>query len=305
MRALKRVGIATAAGTALGLLLTATSAAKLTSADMFGATLVQDSIVNPVGGFSGGSVGCGGGRVLTGGGFWNVTGQAPTFEDADNGYLAGSSPARNGKGWYAEGHHRFPDVSRDLTRYAFCVPGKKLRGAKRVTKTVKASDFKLVKAGARCPRGMRVFTGGAFFHAKGAGPDPALGGASRPSASFPKPNGRSWYAAGQSGYLEAGRLSVFAWCLRKDRFGPIKIEKATFTAPDSANTGAYLDCPGDRAALTGGAYWRRPGKSVAQSKNAGVIGGSSPTSYVSAWYAAGQSYGNDHEFRILIHCLGG
>jgi hypothetical protein len=100
-------------------------------------------------------------------------------------------------------------------------------------------------------------------------------------------------------------MSVFAWCLRKGRFGPIKVVTATFSALENANTGGYIDCPGDRAALTGGAHWRRPGEGLARSKGAGAIGGSSPTSFVTAWYAAGQSYGDGHRFRIVIHCLGG
>ena len=242
--------------------------ADITASDVENAAIQTSFQQDAAGGFLGGVVNCHEGeRVLTGGAFFAPSGGIASPADADNAYLAGSAPF--GTSWYAEGFHRFAQYSIDLREVAFCVPQSRLSGSVTRTKTVDASGFAAVQGTAHCPRGTRVISGGAYFHKKGEGPDPDPGGGSRFSASFPKSNGSGWYASGGGAYGNNGRLTIRARCLDSDRVGSIKIQKEKEATVD-ANAGGYTFCPGNRAALTGGAYWLRPGKSVKKSAEAGV-----------------------------------
>lgn len=281
-------------------------AAKITATDIAQAEVAGGSETNVSGGLLGGYISCEvGDRVLTGGAYWHQTGEGGTFEEADNAYLANSSVTKNAKRWYADGHHRFPQVSMDLTQLALCVGKRALRGSELVAKSVAANNSYKAHAKARCPRGTEVHTGGAFFHSKGEPPDPQEGGDSINSASTPLANGRGWYAAGLSGYVDKARLTVYARCLAKKRIGPIKVVKETLTADDGQNTGGVVACPGNKAPLTGGAYWRKAGKNLAHSVGAGTISSSVLTGLPFGWYATGQSSGDGRRLTTVIRCVGG
>ncbi len=300
---MRRTITAVAALAALGGAAPATAA--ITASDVTGADLVSTDITNGAGGFSGGYVFCPAGRrVLTGGAYWGPTVGPPSFEDADNAYLANSTVTNDKKGWYADGFHRAPSYSMDLTELAFCIGTRQLAGSKLRYVTKRAGNFSKASGRARCPQGSRVHTGGAFFHPKDDGPNPPQGGDSRTAASFPLKNGAGWYGGGTSGYAN-GRLSVFAWCLPEGQFGPIKQKTVTQTLADDANGGGYVDCPGARAALTGGAYWRKPNRPLSRALNAGVISSSSVTEDGKSLYATGQSAGNGHKLVTVVHCVGG
>jgi hypothetical protein len=64
-----------------------------------------------------------------------------------------------------------------------------------------------------CPPGQRIVTGGAFWHAPGAGPSPALASLSRVSSSAPTPDGSGWYADGLHGSDSALRLHTVLLCI--------------------------------------------------------------------------------------------
>jgi hypothetical protein len=281
-------------------------AAKNTASDLADANTVGDSTTDASGGRFGAAVSCQGhARVLTGGAYWHETGHGGNFEEADNAYLANSTVTKDPNGWYADGFHRFPIVSMDLTVLALCVKKRVVKGSKLVAKTVTVNDALKADAKAKCPHGMRVYTGGASFHAKGEPPVPEEGGNSRTSASAPLANGGGWYAAGSSGYGEKSKLSVYARCLAKKRFGPIDVVKETLTADDNENTGGTVACSGNKAPLTGGAYWRKPDKNLAHSVGSGSISSSVLTGLPFGWYATGQSFADDHRFTTVIRCVGG
>ena len=299
---LGKLGILVVAASALVLAASA-SGAKITAGDIFGAAESQETSTNVAGGHEGGFVSCDAGRrVITGGAYWHQTGTGGNYEEADNAYLGDSAVTKDGKGWYADGFHRYPLVSMDLTLYTLCIPKRQVKGTMLIGKTVSVNDSYDAHAKAKCPQGWEVYTGGAFFHAKGEAPNPDDGGGSRTSASMPLANGSGWYGAGTTGYGEKSKLTVRARCLPSRRIAPTKLVKETFTAGDNANTGGLVGCPGDRVPLTGGAYWRKANKGLARSVTAGVIG-SSIISSLPGWYATGQSGGVDLRFTIVMRCL--
>ena len=142
------------------------------------------------------------------------------------------------------------------------------------------------------------------FTRRGKVPIPTRAAGSRFSASFPKSNGSGWYASGGGAYGNNGRLTIRARCLDSDRVGSIKIQKEKEATVD-ANAGGYTFCPGNRAALTGGAYWLRPGKSVKKSAEAGVLSSASVGTFPSGFYATGQPQsGVPRQLVTIIHCVG-
>ena len=281
-----------------------TANADITKADLGDASLRTSVQTDATGGFIGGSAECNQSeRLLTGGAYFQPSAGGGSAADADNAYLAGSAPLSSDR-WYAEGIHRFAQYSIDLVEYAFCLPKQRLQGVTTKEKTVDASDFSRAQGTAHCPNGTRVISGGAYFHEQGSGPDPAGGGDSRFSASFPEPNGSGWYASGKSGYDNKGRLTIHARCLDESRLGSIETEKAKQTTLD-VNVGGYTFCPGTRAALTGGAYWLRPGRSVKDSPEAGAISSATLGTFPDGFYATGQpKSGVSRQFVTIIHCIG-
>jgi hypothetical protein len=282
------------------------TAAKITKADVVSSTLVSSSIQIPFAAYGGGYISClAHQRALTGGAYWNATGQGPQPGIADQGYLANSTVTDNDKGWYADGFHRSDAGALSFTQNFRCLPKDRLEQGKLSQKTVSASDFRKADALARCPSGTRVYTGGSYFHKQGEPPSPTVTGGSRTSASFPTKQGKGWYASGTGSVAEKDRLTVLAWCLPKDRLGPVQVFDTTQTLGDSQDGGGYIGCPGGTAALTGGAYWRRPGKDVQHSIGAGILSGSSFSSDVLSWYVAGQSAGDSHKLTTVVRCIGG
>ena len=281
------------------------AAAKIKADDVVGSALVGSSVQIPFDAYGGGYLSClPQQRVLTGGAFWNTTNQAPQPGVADHGYLANSTATDDGKGWYADGYHRSDAGPLSFTESVRCVPKERLSRGKLSQKTVPAGDFRKPDAFAKCPRGTRVYTGGAYFHAKGEPPSPTVTGGFRTSASFPTGNRKGWYASSDGGVQQNLRLTVLAWCLPTGGFGPVEVVAQTQTVDSSQNAGGFTACPAGTAALTGGAYWRRPGKDVEHSIGAGIISGSSFSSDVLSWYVAGQSVGDAHKLTTIVHCVG-
>jgi len=293
----------------MGLLLVvvpnAQAAHRINASDVIAAAVSQETSTDVSGGFLGGYMRCDPGlRVLTGGAYWHQTGMGGNYEEADNAYLANSAVTKGGKGWYADGHHRFPLVSMDLTLSALCVAKHDLRGSRLAAKTAAVNDSYKADATAKCPQGTEVYTGGAFFHAKGDRPVPDEGGDSTMSASLPLRNGDGWYAAGSGGYGDKSRLTVYARCLAKSVVGRMNLAFNTFTADDDQNAGGTVGCSGDRAPLTGGAYWTRPGQNVFHSNGAGTISSLAITGSPLGLYATGQSAGDGHLLRMVVRCVG-
>ena len=280
-------------------------AAKITNADVVNSVLISSSVQIPFAAYGGGYLSClDGQRALTGGAYWNTTNQAPDPSVADQGYLANSTVTDNDKGWYADGFHRSNAGALSFTENLRCLPKERLKDAKLSQKTVSASDFKNADALAECPSGTRVFTGGSYFHTKGDAPSPTDTGGSRTSASFPTKNRKGWYASGSGSVPDKGRLTVLAWCLPKGRFGPVEVLTNKETVDHDQDGGGSTACPVGTAALTGGAYWLRPGKNVEHSIGAGIISGSSFISNMLSWYVAGQSAGDSHKLITVVHCVG-
>jgi hypothetical protein len=122
----------------------------------------------------------------------------------------------DGKGWYGAGVN---NTSRRLrvTVSVQCLPSSELKGAATVTQ-----DFTVPGGNGAswtylaCPAGTRVYTGGAFWHKVGSGPDPALAWADWESGNTATFDAVGWYAREVNGWGNGSSslvLTLDAQCL--------------------------------------------------------------------------------------------
>jgi hypothetical protein len=109
-----------------------------------------------------------------------------------------------------------------------------------------------------CPQGMRVVTGGAYWHRPGEGSTDALGaylGASAPTA-----NGRAWMASGI--HWEGGdlNLEIVAYCLPASSVGTYAARTSDVTVDGKQAGVAEAACASGNRLVTGGYYWHRAGQ---------------------------------------------
>jgi hypothetical protein len=300
------------AAVGLGLCVVAPSAEAKLDADYFGnfyvAELTEVSVMNLQS--NGGEDSCVGGmRAVSGGTFWDPVDDVDPAEAHQ--FWASSSGPIGIRDWYAAGGNR-AGGSRFFDRYVQCLPKAKLRKAE-----VRIEDFpvdNLEHGGGRvrCPRGKRLYTGGAFWHDGDGLPSMALANDVWLSSSYPSKSGRTWYADGENRTGGDYVLRVIARCLPSSRFSNIKVRKTHDSIADGLNGGGERACPPGTLALTGGAYRHRAGKGprpnngadfwISSSFGSGLTGAPA-----AAWYADARNFSADTEepwvLTVVAHCL--
>lgn len=226
-----------------------------------------------------------GDRTVTGGGFWHSTGSGKPLPGG--GLLANSTPTTDGKGWYATGYNASFTSTRDLEEVVLCMPAKRVGKYAVKTKNFSIDNTQFGGSYLSCPKGDRVVTGGAFWHASGSGTPLPSGGFI--TNSTPTTDGKGWYATGQNSAGSTADLEEVALCLPAKQLGKYAVKTHNFTVSPQKFGGGSLSCPKGSRITAGGAFWhaRGSGKPVAR---LGYIANSSPTGHGKGWYATGNSY---------------
>ena len=168
---------------------------------------------------------------------------------------------------------------------------------------VKTKDIGIAAGGTgggkvRCPAGQRVVSGGAYFHLDGQGPTPEAISVLR--YSTPLADGTGWRAGGRNpGSLLV--LTIVITCLPLSVLGPYTVVHKDVGAPVGGTKGGWVDCPGAMRAVTGGAYWHRPGQGPNPALEAYL--GSSGTGDLLTWYASGTTSLLNVSLRVTALCL--
>jgi len=181
------------------------------------------------------------------------------------------------------------------------IDGELIEGSQLKLKQIDVPAGGTVGGTAHCPKSKRLLTGGAFWHATGAGPDPAISNLSQLTSSAPTRDGRGWYADGQSVASESRTLTIEARCVPKGKMPRV-------TARDEGNVldtgfagGVTADCPGDQVTMTGGAYLGKPGKGPSRvGARRGRITGSTLINSAEKWRVIG---GNFSEGKLELHAI--
>jgi hypothetical protein len=123
----------------------------------------------------GGAVGCDGNtRILTGGGVWHPRGADPVPAETSRGFLAGSVPGFNARGWFADGSDNYIGDDYLLTESLLCVPKRRIKGVKVITRTfADVPNGSAVGLPMTCPGRTRALTGGGYWHSGDGVPDPS------------------------------------------------------------------------------------------------------------------------------------
>lgn len=149
---------------------------------------------------------CGTGRrIVTGGAFWHQPGGPP--DPAVHAYLRSSTPDGDGKGWYAVGDGREPELR--FTVIALCLPTASVGRYTRRTMDVPVNADAPGGDDLSCGAGKRAVPGGAFWHFEGGGRHPSHRAWLK--ASVPEAGGERWYADGWN-TQDARLLRIVALC---------------------------------------------------------------------------------------------
>jgi hypothetical protein len=85
--------------------------------------------------------------------------------------------------------------------------------------------------------------------------------------------------------------------------GTYRIKTLDLTAEDGQFAGNYLACPSSKRAISGGAYWHRPGQGPDPSLGVGLTD-STVTSDGKGYYASGRNFsGEQLQLTIIVICL--
>ncbi len=194
-------------------------------------------------------------RAFSGGTFWD--GPVVVADDADE-YFTSSLAPFGKRTWYGAGGNA-SGVNAAHARYVHCLPKRKLRGSETGIKDVPVADLAHGGGHARCPKGTRLFGGGAFWHDGGGQPEFSLANDAWLSSSYPDEDRRLWYADGENRTGDDAVLRVVVRCLPPTRLSKVKLRRANYSLDDGEVGGGPLMCPPGTAAFTGGAYRHRPG----------------------------------------------
>ena len=166
----------------------------------------------------------------------------------------------------------------------------------------------------RCPRGMRVVTGGAFWHEPGEPPRVQYGDLfprqPQISGSAPTSDGKGWFAQGRgiSGSdVPPLRLTVKVVCLSRGRLAGWAMREREITPPNTDAGGGRAECPGRKRAISGGATWHPAGaEPSAGTADRGLLASSTIAADRRAWYADGTDNwvpAPESVLRIAVICL--
>jgi hypothetical protein len=224
-------------------------------------------------------------RILNGGAFWHQTGIGPDRAISNLAQLTSSAPL-DGRTWYADGRNNAANP-RTLTAEVRCLPKRQLKDVvtRKAGKTLQSGTYGQVRA--RCPEDYEPISGGTFLSEPGEAPRPGVGAKrGRITGSFP--DVVEWRGIG--GNFSEGRLALRApaRCYPEDGFD----NSARFYYPDvaaGATGGGYLSCLAGERALTGGAWWLRPGENEPDPALATqtYLSGNAPTFDLLGFYFAG------------------
>jgi hypothetical protein len=162
------------------------------------------------------------------------------------------------------------------------------------TKTFEVGSEEANGGYVRCPDGSRVVTGGAFWDAGGAGPDPSeedvrITGS---SANFAADR---WFGSGTNVGTGTMDLVVAAQCLPQSNSKKIgagdlrryQTESKAFSIPTFQAGGGYVGCREGSRVITGGAFPSGAVTSPNPSREDLYLTGSSATFTADGWYGAG------------------
>jgi hypothetical protein len=227
-----------------------------------------------------------GDRIVPGGGFWHASGSGKPIPDP-GAQLANSTPTTDGKGWYATGFNLSFTQALKLEEVALCLPAKRVGHYAVRTKDFTVSPQQFGGNYLSCPKGDRIVTGGAFWHASGSGTPSPDGGFL--TNSTPTTDGKGWYATGQNGSGATLDLEEVALCLPSKQVGKYTVKTHNFTVSNQKFGGGKLSCPKGARVVAGGAFWhaKGSGKPVAR---LGYIANSTPVSRGKGYYATGENY---------------
>jgi hypothetical protein len=197
-------------------------------------------------------------RLLSGGSHFGYVG----FVGAGPVQITNSAPLPDGKGWYAAINDSNSTAGANLDVNARCLPKAKLNSVKTRMKPYAVADAADGGGTAKCAKGDRILTGGAFWTVEGAMrvPNPADAGQAALASLSPLRSGRGWYADGANGAGAAAALdlNVVARCAPADKL--VDLTRLTDTE-ESVEPGEQVQVSGfcgRRALLTGGAFWHPP-----------------------------------------------
>lgn len=154
-------------------------------------------------------VACGVGKqAVTGGAYWHRSGHAA--DAVHVGVLTGSIATADMKAWYASGLNSANETLQ-LHVSALCLPTARVgtRHAKTVEVTINNTETGGVLV--KCAAGMRVLTGGAYWHRAGQPTDSNLG--AYLDSSNTTGDAKGWFAAGHNISGEQLVLHVSAFCI--------------------------------------------------------------------------------------------
>ena len=194
-------------------------------------------------------------RAVGGGAFWD--GNSVTPAEADGFWTSGLAPMGR-RHWYAAGAN-VAGENQGFSRYVQCLPKRKLRGATTRRKDFPLADLEHGGGSVRCPKGKRLFGGGAYWHDGDGNTSVVFANDVWLSSSYPK-SGRAWYADGENQTGDHYVLRVVVRCLASSRLAKVKVRSTDHSLDDGETGGGAQGCPPGTIALTGGAYRHRAGK---------------------------------------------
>ena len=156
-------------------------------------------------------------RTLSGGGFFALPGQGPNPTNLWH-RLGSSTATTDGLGWYADGAwFGIGEPAQTLTVVLRCLPAAALSGWTLVTQDLTVPGGEGASGTyLSCPAGTLAYTGGAFWHQPGQGPNPDLALSTWTlgnTATFPHAVG--WFASGTNASPAGNNLllTLDAQCL--------------------------------------------------------------------------------------------
>lgn len=244
---------------AVGLMGAGDASAALDADDLTSEAFIELTEVNtPTGAAGAGEDICGfqSQRAFSGGTFWD--GPAVIPADADEYFTSSLAPVGK-RGWYGAGGN-VSGVNAGHSRYVQCLPKSRLSKSKTGIKDIPVANLQHGGGHARCPKGTRLFGGGAFWHDGSGVPEDSLGNDAWLSSSYPDDDRRLWYADGENRTGDDSVLRVVVRCLPTARLSKVKFRRANYPLEDGEVGGGPLSCPPGTVAFTGGAYRHRPGE---------------------------------------------
>jgi hypothetical protein len=241
-------------------------------------------------------------RAVPAGGFVHAPGErGPDPALAVNASVSSSAPVGTGKAWRIAAEMGAGDELRvHLT--ALCAPRGQLRGAEVVRKRFELGTSVAGGGAAKCPRNMRVATGGVLWHEPGSRAPVSTD--LRTSSSAPTKRARGWYGNGYHFHPGSLVLDVVAVCLPKGQLDDLERVAETLTPPNSTGQGARVRCPGGSRVLTGGALWHAPGSPPDPAIGATtLLSSSAPSKNARSWYADGANFYAPPDTQLTVVAL--